>query len=136
MGAAVHSYFSLPKKEQTKRLISAMCNPNVDILFHPISRIIQQRQSIDVDIEKILHVSKETNTILEIDASPDRLDLKDEYIKLAIENGCRLTIDSDAHDKSHLHFLKFGISQARRGWAEEKDVINTLSLEKFLESLK
>ena len=66
----------------------------------------------------------------------ERLDLREEYIKLAIENGCKLTIDSDAHDKSHLHFLKFGISQARRGWAEGKDVINTLPLEKFLKSLK
>ncbi|HET7148456.1 MAG TPA: DNA polymerase/3'-5' exonuclease PolX [Candidatus Nitrosopolaris sp.] len=136
VGAAVHSYFSLPKKEQTKRLISAMSNPNVDILFHPTGRVIQQRQSIDVDIEKIIHVSKDTNTILEVDSSPDRLDLRDEYIKLAVENGCKLTIDSDAHDKLHLHFLKFGISQARRGWAEGKDVINTLSLEKFLKSLK
>jgi DNA polymerase (family X) len=136
VGAAVHSYFSLPRKEQTKRLISAMSNPNVDILFHPTGRIIQQRQSIDLDIEKILQVSKETNTILEIDASPDRLDLRDEYVKLAIENGCKLTIDSDAHDKSHMHFVKFGISQARRGWAEQNDVINTLSLEKFLKSLK
>jgi DNA polymerase (family X) len=136
VGAAVHSYFSLPRKEQTKRLISAMSNPNVDILFHPTGRIIQQRQSIDLDIEKILQVSKETNTILEIDASPDRLDLRDEDIKLAIENGCKLTIDSDAHDKSHMHFVKFGISQARRGWAEQNDIINKLSLEKFLKSLK
>jgi DNA polymerase (family X) len=136
VGAAIHSYFSLPRNEQTKRLTSAMSNPNVDILFHPTGRIIQQRQSIDVDIEKILQVSKETNTILEIDASPDRLDLRDEYIKLAIQNGCKLTIDSDAHDKSHMHFVKLGISQARRGWAEQNDVINTLSLEKFLKSLK
>ncbi len=83
-----------------------------------------------------LAVAKETNTILEIDASPDRLDLRDEDIKLAIENGCKLTIDSDAHDKSHMHFMKFGISQARRGWAEEKHVINTLSLEMFRKSLK
>lgn len=136
VGAAVHSYFSLPRKEQTKRLTSAMSNPNVDILFHPTGRIIQQRQSIDVDIEEILQVSKETNTILEVDSQPDRLDLQDEYIKRAIENGCKLTIDSDAHDKSHLRFLKFGMSQARRGWAEEKHVINTLSLERFLKSLK
>ena len=67
-----------------------MSNPNVDILFHPTGRIIQQRHSIDLDIEKILQVSKETNTILEIDASTDRLDLQDEDIKLAIENGCKL----------------------------------------------
>lgn len=92
-----------------------MSNPNVDILFHPTDRIIPQRQSIDVNIEKIIHVSKETNTILEVDSSPGRLDLRDEYIKLAVENGCKLTIDSDAHDKSHLHFLKFGISQEEDG---------------------
>jgi DNA polymerase (family 10) len=136
VGAAVHSYFSLSKEEQTKRLISAMYNPNVDILFHPTCRIIEQRQPLDVDINKIIEVSKETNTILEVDASPERLDLQDEYIKLAVDNGCKLTIDSDAHDKSHIHFLKFGISQARRGWAREEDVINTLPLEKFLKSLK
>jgi DNA polymerase (family X) len=136
VGAAVHSYFSLSKDEQTKRLISAMYNPNVDILFHPTCRIIEQRQPLDVDINKIIEVSKETNTVLEVDASPERLDLQDEYIKLAVENGCKLTIDSDAHDKSHIHFLKFGISQARRGWAREEDVINTLPLEKFLKSLK
>jgi DNA polymerase (family X) len=134
VGAAIHSYFSLSKDEQTKRLISAMYNPNVDILFHPTCRIIEQRQPLDVDINKIIEVSKETNTILEVDASPERLDLQDEYIKLAVENGCELTIDSDAHDKSHIHLLKFGISQARRGWA--RDVINTLPLEKFLKSLK
>ena len=73
-----------------------MSNPNVDILFHPTGRIIQQHQSIDVHMEEILQVSKETNTILEVDSQPDRLDLQDEYIKRAIENGCKLTIDSDS----------------------------------------
>lgn len=136
VGAAVHSYFSLSKEEQTKRLVRTMENPNVDILLHPTSRRILQRNPIDIDIEKIIGVSKETSTILEIDSSPERLDLGDEYIKLAIDNGCKLVIDSDAHDKSHFHFLKFGISQARRGWAEKQNVINTLPLERFLESLK
>jgi DNA polymerase (family X) len=136
VGAAVHSYFSLSKEEQTKRMVSAMYNPNVDILFHPTCRVIQKRQPLDIDFDKILDVSKETNTILEVDSSPERLDLEDEYIKRAVENKCKLMIDSDAHDKSHFHFLKFGISQARRGWAEKKDVINTLPLEKFLKSLK
>jgi DNA polymerase (family X) len=136
VGAAVHSYLSLSKEEQTKRLVSAMYNPNIDILFHPTCRVIQKRQPLDIDLDKILEVSKETNTILEIDSSPERLDLQDEYIQRAVENKCKLIIDSDAHDKSHFHFLKFGISQARRGWAEKKDVINTLPLEKFLKSLK
>jgi DNA polymerase (family X) len=136
VGAAVHSHFALSKEEQTKRLTSAMYNANVDILFHPTCRVIQKRQPLDIDFDKILDVSKETNTILEVDSSPDRLDLQDEYIKRAIENKCNLTIDTDAHDKSHFHFLKFGISQARRGWAKKKDVINSLPLEKFLKSLK
>ncbi len=136
VGAAVHSYFSLSKEEQTKRIVSAMYNANVDILFHPTCRIIQKRKALDIDFDKILDVSKETNTILEVDSSPERLDLQDEYIKRAVENRCKLIIDSDAHDKSHFHFLKFGISQARRGWAEKKDVINSLPLEKFLKLLK
>jgi DNA polymerase (family 10) len=136
VGAAVHSYFSLSKEEQTKRLVSAMYNTNVDILFHPMCRVIQKRQPLDIDFEKILDVSKETDTILEVDSSPERLDLHDEYIQHAVNNKCRLIIDSDAHDRSHFHFLKFGISQARRGWAKKENIINTLPLEKFLKSLK
>jgi DNA polymerase (family X) len=136
VGAAVHSNFFLSKEEQTNRLVSTMYNPNVDILFHPTCRVIQKRQPLEIDFDKILDVAEETNTILEVDSSPERLDLQDEYLRRAIENGCKIIIDSDAHDKSHFHFLKFGISQARRGWAENKDVLNTLPLEKFLKSLK
>jgi DNA polymerase (family 10) len=136
VGAAVHTNFFLSKEEQTNRLVSTMYNPNVDILFHPTCRVIQKRQPLEIDFDKILDVSEETNTILEVDSSPERLDLQDEYLRRAIENGCKIIIDSDAHDKSHFHFLKFGISQARRGWAENKDVLNTLPLEKFLKSLK
>ena len=113
-----------------------MYNSHVDIIFHPTGRRIQQRQPLDLDIEKILDVSKETKTILEVDASPERLDLQDEHIRLAIQRGCKLSIDSDAHDRSHLRFVGFGIAQARRGWAEANDIINTLPLEKFLNSLK
>ena len=136
VGAAIHSHFSISKEEQTKRLITAMYNPHVDILYHPTCRIIQERLPLDIDFEKIMDVSKKTKTLLEVDSSPERLDLQDEYIKLAIDNGCKLVIDSDAHDKSHFHFLKFGASQARRGWAERKDIANTLPLDKFLKSLK
>jgi DNA polymerase (family 10) len=136
VGAAVHSHFNLPKEEQTKRIISAMQNRNVDILFHPTGRIINQREAYEVNIEEIIHIAKDTHTILEIDAFPDRLDLSDDYVKLAIDNGCKLSIDSDAHAISHLHFLKFGIAQARRGWARASDVVNTLPLDSFLHSLK
>lgn len=136
VGAAIHSHFTLPKKEQTKRLISTMYNPNVDIIFHPTGRRIQQRRPMDLDIEQIIDVSKKTNTILEVDSSPERLDLPDDYVRLTIQNGCKLSVDSDAHDKSQMHFVKFGIAQARRGWAKEKDIINTLHVREFLKSLK
>jgi DNA polymerase (family X) len=136
VGASIHSYFNLPREEQTKRLISAMYNPHVDIIYHPTGRIINRREPYDIDIEQIIHTAKDTNTTLEVDSYPDRLDLKDEYIRIAIENGCKICIDSDAHDKSHLQFHKFGIAQARRGWAEKQDIVNTLHLEKFTGSLK
>ncbi len=136
VGAAVHGYFKLPRAEQTKRLIAVMENENIDILFHPTGRQIQQREPIDVDMEKILQVAKDTGTVLEIDSYPDRLDLKDEYVKKAVEIGCKLAIDSDAHNKLHFRYLEFGIAQARRGWTEAKDVINTLPMQKMLANLK
>ena len=136
VGASIHSYFNLSREQQTKRLISAMQNPNVDIIYHPSGRIINRRDPYDIDIEQIIHTARNTNTILEVDSYPDRLDLNDIYVRIAVENGCKISIDSDAHDKSHLEFLKFGIAQARRGWTEKQDVVNTLPLEEFISSLK
>lgn len=136
VGAAVHSNFNLPKAEQTNRIIKAMENENADILFHPTGRVIQKREPYEVDIEKIIQTAKDTGTILEIDAFPDRLDLKDEYIKLAVKSGIKLVIDSDAHNKNQIRYLEFGIAQARRGWAEKRDIVNTESLKNFLGTLK
>lgn len=136
VGAAVHSNFNISREEQTKRIIRAIENPNVDILFHPTGRIIQQRDPYEVDLEKIFQAAHDTGTILEIDSLPERLDLKDEHTKKAKEFGCKFSIDSDAHVKSQIRFLELGIAQARRGWCETKDVVNTLPLEKFLKSLK
>ena len=89
-----------------------------------------------MDIEEIIKTAKETGTILEINSSPARLDLKDEYIKMALSYGCKFAINSDAHSKTHYRFLEFGIAQARRGWVEAEDVINTYPLEEMLASLK
>ena len=135
-GASIHSYFNLPRKEQTERLKKAMRNPNVDIIFHPTGRVIQKREAYDLDIDEIIRTAKETGTILEINASPDRSDLKDEYVRKCVEAGVKLSIDSDAHSISHLQYLEFGIAQARRGWAEKKDIINTRSLAEMLKLLK
>lgn len=136
VGASIHSSFSLTKEEQTRRVIRAIENPNVDILFHPTGREIQKREPINLDMEAVFDAARESGTVLEINALPERLDLKDEYIRLAKKMGCRFSIDSDAHNPNHFQMLKFGIGQARRGWLEKNDVINTLPLEKMLKSLK
>ena len=136
VGASVHSYFKLPRSEQTERLKKAMQNPHVDIMFHPTGREIQKREPIDLDMDDIIKTAKDTRTALEINAFPDRLDLKDEHIKMAIKAGVKLCINSDAHHTSHFRFLEFGIAQARRGWAEKKDIINTLPLRDFQKALK
>lgn len=136
VGAAIHSSFSLPEEVQTSRLISAAKNPSVDIIFHPTGRIINRREGYPVDIPKLIDAAAQSKTILEIDAHYNRLDLKDEYIRLAIQNNVKLVIDSDAHHYSHYAFLLFGIGQARRGWAEKSDILNTLPARDLLDSIK
>ncbi len=136
VGVAVHTYFNLPRKEQMERIKRAIKNPNVDILFHPTGRIINRRAAEDIDIDKLIDIAKITGTILEIDAFPDRLDLKDEYIRKCVNVGVKMSIDSDAHSTNHFGYLDFGIAQARRGWAERKDIINAWPLNKCLEFTK
>lgn len=136
VGASIHSLLNMGREEMTKRIAKAISNPNVDIFYHPTERQIQRREPIQLDIEKIIEVAKDTGTVLDIDAYPDRLDLKDEHIKKSIEKGAKLGISSDAHSKLHLHFLEFGIAQARRGWATEKNIVNTKRVEEFLKTLK
>ncbi len=135
VGVSVHSFFNLPRTEQTKRIARAMENPNADILFHPTGRIVNKRAPYDVDVEELIKVARRTGTIMEIDAL-ERLDLKDEYIRKCVEAGVRMSIDSDAHAPSHYGSLEYGIAQARRGWAERRDIINAWPLEKMLEFLK
>jgi len=136
VGASVHSHFNLSRAEQTKRVIRAMENPNVDIIFHLTGRLINKRGPIELDIGEIIKAAKRTGTILEINAFPDRADIKDEYVRKCIEAGVKMSIDSDAHSVEHFKLLDFGVAQARRGWAEKKDIINTLPVEKMLKMLK
>ena len=136
VGAAIHSNFSLPKDIQTERLVKAAKNPSVDILCHPTGRLINKREGYSVDIEKIIDIAYETRTVLEINSNYYRLDLKDEHIRLAVQNGTKLAINSDAHHPVHFAYLLFGIGQARRGWAKKTDVINTLEVNSLLKELK
>jgi DNA polymerase (family 10) len=136
VGVSVHSHFTLPRAEQTARVIRAISNPNADIFFHPTGRIINRREAIDIDMDEVIKVAKKTGTVMEVNAFPERSDLKDEYIRKCVDAGVKLSIDSDAHSSKHYPLLEFGISQARRGWAERKDVINAWPTEKMLSFLK
>ena len=136
VGASIHSNFRLPSEDQTKRVIAALKNPHVDILFHPTGRIINKREGYDIDIDEVIEVAKDTKTVLEINAHYNRLDLKDEYVRKAINNNVKLAINSDAHHPLHFCFLVFGIGQARRGWAKQSDIINTLPVNEMLRNLK
>ncbi len=136
VGASVHSYFNLSREEQTERIKRAMDNKNVDIIFHPTGRVIQRREAYDVDMDELIRHAKRTGTILEIDALPERADLKDEYIRKCVAAGVKMSIDSDAHTPGHFQILRYGIAEARRGFAERKDIINAWPLAKMRKLLK
>jgi len=136
VGVSVHSNFKMSKHDMTARIIRAMENPYVDILFHPTGRLIQKREAYEVDMDAIIAAAKKTGTVLEINAFPERLDLKDSDIKKAVQEHCKMVIDSDAHAAEHIGYLKYGIAQARRGWAEREDIINIYPLDKMLSFLK
>lgn len=136
VGAAVHSHFNLSREDQTKRIIKAMENPNVDIIFHLTGRLINKREAIQIDFDEILKTAKKTGTILEIDAYPDRLDIKDDFIKKCVAAGVKMSIGADAHSPAHYKYLEIGIAQARRGWAEKGDIINTWPVEKMMKFIK
>ena len=136
VGAGIHSYLNLPRDEMTKRVLKALENPNLDYLCHPSERQIQKRDAVQLDVEQLIDKAKETGTVLDIDSYPDRLDLKDEYIRKAVQAGTKLGISSDSHSKIHLHYLELGVAQARRGWATAKDIVNTRKVDEFLKMLK
>jgi len=137
VGAAIHTAMHQPRAEMTRRVIRAMENPHVDILFHPTARQIGRREPVDLDIDAVIETAVRTGTVLEVDAMPDRLDLKDEYVRKAVEAGALLAIDSDAHQPAHLSYPEeFGVPVARRGWARKADVVNALPVTKCLARLK
>ncbi len=133
--AGVHSLHKMEKKEMMARLEKAMKNPHVDILAHPTGRIVGSRDEYQHDFDEMLKLAKQTGTILEINASV-RLDLRDLYIRRAKEEGVKMIINTDAHKKEQMLFMEYGVAQARRGWAEKQDIINTLSAEELLKNLK
>jgi len=133
---AIHSRFNLSKELQTARILKAFDNPYVNILAHPTGRLIDERPPMDLDFEKVFLAAKERGIAMEINAQPDRLDLDDIHVKMAKEMGVRFCINSDAHNSLSLHYMEYGVNQARRGWCEKEDVINAGSLKELKEALK
>ncbi len=134
--AAVHSGMNQGQEQMTRRIIQAIDSPNVDILAHPTCRLLPDREPVAVDMEAIFQAAIRTNTALEINAMPSRLDLKDTHTYRARELGIKLVISTDAHSIGHLDFMRFGVGVARRGWCEAKDILNTRPLSEVIAYLK
>ncbi|NYE58334.1 DNA polymerase/3'-5' exonuclease PolX [Carboxydothermus ferrireducens] len=134
--ASVHTGFKLPKEEQTARIIEAIKNEHVDIIGHPTGRLLGRREQYDVDVEEIIAQAAKYSTALEINSSPERLDLNDEYVSHARREGVLIAINTDAHDTNRLaNDLQFGVTVARKALLTKKDVLNAKdlkSLKKFL----
>jgi len=134
--ASVHTHMRMPRKQMTARLLRAVENEHVDIIGHPSGRLIGERAPYEADWDEIFRRAAKMGTLLEVNATPQRLDLNAEHIKLALEHGVRLALGTDAHHPSHLTFIRYGVITARRGWAQAGDIVNTLPPEKLLSVLK
>jgi DNA polymerase (family 10) len=134
--ASVHSYMNLERAEMTERLLAAIENPYTQIIGHPTGRLLLRRDEFACDMEKILDAARKYGVVMECNASPERLDLKDTYLRMAKERGVRIVISTDAHATGALETMRYGVRMARRGWIEKKDVINTLPVEKLLAALR
>ncbi|MGE5422126.1 MAG: DNA polymerase/3'-5' exonuclease PolX [Ignavibacteriales bacterium] len=133
--ASIHSHFNLSREEQTERIISAIRNPNVDIIGHLTGRLLNRRPGYELDVDKIIKEAALHKTVLEINAHPDRLDISEETAMQAKQMGVKVAINSDAHQSGDLSLMEFGIYNARRGGLEPSDVLNTLSLDDLLSYL-
>ena len=130
--ASVHNAMSQDRETMTRRIIRAMEHPSVTIIGHLSTRLLGQRPSTDFDLEAVLQAARDTGTALEINASPERLDLKDTHAYRARELGIPLVISTDAHHHSHLSGGRFGVAVARRAWCEPQHILNTMPREQFL----
>lgn len=129
--ASLHVSLSQPREQVTARALNAIKNPHVDMLAHPTGRLLPDREGADLDIERVLSAAKETDTILEINANPQRLDLRDTHVRRAVELGVKVAVNTDAHRAHELDYLHYGIAVAQRGWLPSENVVNTWTLERL-----
>lgn len=133
---SVHSKFNLTRAEMTRRITQAMQHPRAHILAHPTGRLINRREPYPVDVEELVKVASDYGVMLELNAQPHRLDLRDFHLQMAREAGVKIVISTDAHRVGELDYMCYGVDQARRGWLEKSDVANTYPLKRFLKLLE
>jgi DNA polymerase (family 10) len=133
---SIHSYMNLERAEMTERILAAIENPYTQIVGHPTGRLVLRRDAYAYDMERILDAAHKHGVVLECNAAPERLDLKDTHLRMARDRGVKIVISTDAHTTRGLTAMRYGVQIARRGWLEKKDVINTLSVEKLLAALR
>jgi len=134
--ASIHAGFNQPEDQITKRTIEAIKNPHVNIIAHPTGRILGRRPPYAINLRSVFKAAAETGTILELNSYPDRLDLNDDYLREAKEQGVRIAINTDAHSKAHLKYVMYGVATAQRGWLEARDVVNTYMIEELHNMLR
>ncbi len=125
---SVHYKFNLSLKQQTDRICKAMESPYFTILAHPTGRLLGQREPYQVDMEEVVKAAQRNGRILEVNAHPERLDLHDIHCKMAKDMGVKVAVSTDTHRLGDLDYMRFGVGQARRGWLEADDVVNTRSV--------
>lgn len=133
---SIHTYFSLSRKKQTKRILHAMENPHFNILGHPTGRRLGEREPMDIDMDRVFQTALERGCYVEINADPSRLDLDDHYARRAKEIGLKVAISTDSHQAFGLKYMRYGVYQARRGWLHADDVLNTRSWPDLRDLLK
>ena len=133
---AVHSKFHLSRAKQTERILRAMDHPHFSLLAHPTGRLLETRDAYDVDMPRLIRHARQRGCYLELNAQPDRLDLLDTYCHMAKAEGVLISVDSDAHSVNDFNNLEYGIGQARRGWLEKEDILNSRTLPQLRKLLK
>jgi len=134
--ASVHSHFQQEPAQMTDRLLRAVSNPNTSILGHPTGRLLLRREAYGFDLQAVLKAAAQHGVAMELNAFPDRLDLRDVHLRMAKAQGVKVVINTDSHHTSHLGNMRYGILQARRAWLTPADVLNTLSLHEFTAAMK
>ena len=133
---SIHSYFNLDRVAMTERMLAAIENPYTQIIGHPTGRLLLKRDAYEYEMEKVLDACAKNGVAMECNSYPDRLDLKEVYLRMCKERGVKVVISTDSHNTTNLNFIRYGVTMARRGWLEKKDVINILPAKEFLAALR